>query len=68
MEEGMLKLSKIDPKLIGETIKTKNGDGKVISVDVLNRKAKVLIGLASGKKLYDKRETIKQRDLKRMEK
>ena len=33
-----------------------------------NNKAKVLIGLASGKKLYDKRETIKQRDLKRMEK
>ena len=33
-----------------------------------NNKAKVLIGLASGKKLYDKRETIKQRDLKKMEK
>ena len=29
---------------IGETIKTKNGEGKVISVDVLNRKCKVLIG------------------------
>lgn len=27
--------------------------------------AKVLIGLARGKKLYDKRETIKQRDLER---
>ena len=29
---------------IGETIKTNSGDGKVISVDVLNRKCKVLIG------------------------
>lgn len=30
-----------------------------------NGKAKVLIGLARGKKLYDKRETIKKRDLER---
>ncbi len=29
---------------IGETIKTDNGEGKVISVDILNRKCKVLIG------------------------
>ncbi len=29
---------------IGETIKTKNGDGQVISVDILNRKCKVLVG------------------------
>lgn len=29
---------------IGETIKTKNGEGQVISVDILNRKCKVLIG------------------------
>ncbi len=33
-----------------------------------NNKAKVLIGLARGKKLYDKRETIKQRDLERLNK
>lgn len=30
-----------------------------------NQKAKLLIGLVKGKKLYDKRETIKKRDLKR---
>ena len=30
-----------------------------------NNKAKILIGLARGKKLYDKRETIKKRDLER---
>ena len=30
-----------------------------------NNRAKLLIGVAKGKKLYDKRETIKQRDLER---
>lgn len=30
-----------------------------------NNKAKILVGLARGKKLYDKRETIKERDLER---
>ncbi|THB76355.1 MAG: SsrA-binding protein SmpB [Desulfobacteraceae bacterium] len=30
-----------------------------------NSKVKVQIGLAKGKKLYDKRETIKQKDIKR---
>ncbi len=30
-----------------------------------NQKAKLLIGLVKGKKLYDKREAIKKRDLKR---
>jgi len=30
-----------------------------------NNKIKVLIGLGKGKKLYDKRETIKQKDVKR---
>lgn len=30
-----------------------------------NGKAKILIGIAKGKKNYDKRETIKERDIKR---
>ena len=30
-----------------------------------NNKAKILIGLCKGKKNYDKRETIKERDIKR---
>ena len=34
---------------------------------VMNNKAKLLIGLAKGKKLYDKRESIKERDLKMAE-
>ena len=38
------------------------------SVETANEKlniAKVLLGLCKGKKLYDKRETIKKRDLER---
>ena len=31
-------------------------------------KAKILLGVCKGKKLYDKRETIKMRDLSRMDK
>ena len=30
-----------------------------------NNKVKVLVGIAKGKKLYDKRESIKERDLKK---
>lgn len=30
-----------------------------------NNKVKILLGVGKGKKLYDKRETIKERDLKR---
>ncbi len=30
-----------------------------------NNKVKILLGVAKGKKLYDKRETIKERDLQR---
>ena len=32
---------------------------------LLNNKVKILLGLGKGKKLYDKRETIKERDLLR---
>lgn len=42
-DEEYIKCGKGMPS-IGETIKTKNGDGTVISVDVLNRKCKVIIG------------------------
>lgn len=46
----------------------KNVNGYTIiplKVYLKNGKAKVLVGLAKGKKLYDKRETIKKRDLER---
>ena len=36
-----------------------------LKVYIKNNKAKVLLALARGKKLYDKRETIKKRDLER---
>ncbi|MBE6156623.1 MAG: stage 0 sporulation protein [Firmicutes bacterium] len=42
-DENYIECSKGMPS-VGETIKMQNGDGKVISVDVLNRKCKVLIG------------------------
>ena len=42
-DEMYEKLSKNMPS-VGETIKTKNGEGKVISVDILSRRCKVLIG------------------------
>ncbi len=42
-DENYVELGKGMPD-IGETYKTQNGEGKVISVDVLNRRCKVLIG------------------------
>ena len=36
-----------------------------LKIYLKNGKAKVLIGIAKGKKLYDKRETIKKRDMER---
>lgn len=39
-----------------------------LKIYIKNGKAKVLIGLAKGKKFYDKRESIKERDLKRLDK
>jgi len=41
-DENYVESSKGLPN-IGETIKTKDGDGKVVSVDILNRKCKVLV-------------------------
>ena len=42
-DENYVKYGKGMPS-IGETIKTKNGEGQVISVDILNRKCKVIVG------------------------
>ena len=48
-------------------IKMKQGGFTVVPTKIYLRggKAKVEIALAKGKKLYDKRETIKERDIKR---
>ena len=40
-------------------------NGKFLKVYFKKNKAKVLLGLAKGKKTYDKRESIKERDIKR---
>lgn len=54
-----------------EIIKIGNKVNKVgyslipLDIHFKNGKAKVTIGLCRGKKLYDKRQTIKERDLKR---
>ena len=48
---------------------TRNGYALIpLDIHFKNGKAKVTIGLCKGKKLYDKRETIKERDLKRQAK
>lgn len=39
-----------------------------LKVYLKNGKAKVLIGIAKGKKLYDKRDAIKKRDIERLDK
>lgn len=51
-------------KLVGK-IKEQGYTLVPLKIYFKNDKIKVLIGLGKGKKLYDKRETIKQRDVKR---
>lgn len=51
-------------KLLGMV--TKDGYTLIpLKVYLKNGKAKILIGVGKGKKLYDKRETIKKRDIER---
>lgn len=48
---------------------TRNGYALIpLDIHFKNGKAKVTIGLCKGKKLYDKRKTIKERDLQRQAK
>ncbi len=48
---------------------TRNGYALIpLDIHFKNGKAKVTIGLCKGKKIYDKRETIKERDLQRQAK
>lgn len=51
-------------KLIGKT-KERGYTLVPLKIYFKDNKIKVLIGLGKGKKLYDKRESIKQRDIKR---
>ena len=65
--ERQLLLHKKEIKKLFEKVKK---DGLTIiplKIYIKNGKAKLLIGLARGKKLYDKRESIKKRDLERID-
>lgn len=63
--ERKLLLHKKEIKKLLESV-TKDGYTLVpLKVYISKGKAKVLIGVAKGKKLYDKRESIKERDLKK---
>lgn len=54
-DENYIECSKNLPS-IGENIKTVNGDGKVVSVDILNRKCKVLINGNKEEVEFDRNE------------
>ena len=63
--ERKLLLHKKEIKKLLEEVKTEGYSLIPLKIYIKEGKAKVLIGLAKGKKLYDKRETIKKRDLER---
>lgn len=60
-----LLLHKSEIKKLNEKVKLQGLALVPLKIYFNNGKAKVLIGLCRGKKNYDKRETIKERDLKR---
>ncbi|MDD9304347.1 MAG: SsrA-binding protein SmpB [Desulfobacter sp.] len=60
-----LLLHRYEIKRLTVKIKEKGYTLVPLKIYFKNDKIKVLIGLGKGKKLYDKRETIKQKDVKR---
>lgn len=60
-----LLLHKAEIKRLAEEIKLNNYTLVPLKLYFRDDKAKILLGLCKGKKLYDKRETIKERDLSR---
>lgn len=65
--ERKLLLHKKEIKRLYNSVKIEEYTLIPLKIYLKNNKAKVLIGVVKGKKLYDKRETIKKRDLERME-
>ena len=63
--ERKLLLHKKEIKKLYEEVKTEGVTLIPLKIYLKNNHAKVLIGVARGKKLYDKREAIKKRDLER---
>ena len=60
-----LLLHKNEIKKLKEKIEREGYSLVPLKVYLVNNKVKVLLGVAKGKKLYDKRQTIKERDIKR---
>lgn len=60
-----LLLHKKEIKKLGEMVAREGYSLVPLKVYLKDNKAKVLLGVGKGKKNYDKRETIKERDLKR---
>ena len=63
--ERKLLLHKKEIKKLYEEVKTEGVTLIPLKIYLKNNHAKVLIGVAKGKKLYDKRESIKKRDIER---
>lgn len=64
--ERKLLLHKKEIKKLLEKVKKEGYSIIPLKVYIKEGKAKILIGVALGKKLYDKRENIKKRDLERL--
>ncbi len=60
-----LLLHKNEIKKLKERVEREGFSLVPLKAYLVNNKVKVLVGVGKGKKLYDKRETIKERDLKR---
>ncbi len=65
--ERKLLLHKNEIKGINNKIEKKGLTLIPLKLYIVRGNAKILLGLCKGKKLYDKRETIKKRDLERRE-
>lgn len=65
--ERKLLLHKKEIKKLYEMVKMEGVTLIPLKLYLTDGHAKVLIGVGKGKKLYDKRETIKKRDISRME-
>lgn len=65
MREKKLLLTKIQISKISKMLQDKGITCVPLQIFIKNNKIKLKIGVAKGKKLWDKRESIKERDLKR---
>lgn len=66
--ERKLLLHKTEIKKMAEKVKLDGLTLVPLAIYIKNGKAKVKVGLCKGKKTYDKRNTIKERDILRSEK